>query len=84
MSKIWRKKPISLFEAEMKKSNLNRVLGRWGLTSLGIGAIIGGGIFTLTGVAAHNNAGPALALAFVIVCNILKKVFIYKSGLLYL
>ena len=66
MSKIWRKKPISLFEAEMKKSNLNRVLGRWGLTSLGIGAIIGGGIFTLTGVAAHNNAGPALALAFVI------------------
>ena len=62
----WRKKPISLFEAEMKKSELNRVLGRWGLTSLGIGAIIGGGIFTLTGVAAHNNAGPALALAFVI------------------
>ena len=62
----WRKKPISLFEAEMKKSQLNRVLGRWGLTSLGIGAIIGGGIFTLTGVAAHNNAGPALALAFVI------------------
>jgi APA family basic amino acid/polyamine antiporter len=62
----WRRKPISLFEAEMKKSNLNRVLGRWGLTSLGIGAIIGGGIFTLTGVAAHNNAGPALALAFVI------------------
>lgn len=62
----WRKKPISLYEAEMKKSELNRVLGRWGLTSLGIGAIIGGGIFTLTGVAAHNNAGPALALAFVI------------------
>lgn len=62
----WRKKPISLFESEMKKSQLNRVLGRWGLTSLGIGAIIGGGIFTLTGVAAHNNAGPALALAFVI------------------
>lgn len=62
----WRKKPISMFEAEMKKSNLNRVLGRWGLTSLGIGAIIGGGIFTLTGVAAHNNAGPALAIAFVI------------------
>ncbi len=57
---------MSLFEADMKKSNLNRVLGKWGLTSLGIGAIIGGGIFTLTGVAAHNNAGPALALAFVI------------------
>jgi APA family basic amino acid/polyamine antiporter len=50
----------------MKKSELNRVLGRWGLTSLGIGAIIGGGIFTLTGIAAHDHAGPALALSFVI------------------
>jgi APA family basic amino acid/polyamine antiporter len=34
--------------------------------SLGIGAIIGGGIFTLTGVAAKNYAGPALAISFVI------------------
>ncbi len=63
---VWRKKPISAFEAEMKKSGLNRVLTRWGLTSLGIGAIIGGGIFTLTGIAAHDYAGPALALSFVI------------------
>lgn len=50
----------------MKKSELKRVLTRWGLTSLGIGAIIGGGIFTLTGIAAHDHAGPALALSFVI------------------
>jgi APA family basic amino acid/polyamine antiporter len=63
---IWRKKPISAFEAEMKKGGLNRVLTRWGLTSLGIGAIIGGGIFTLTGIAAHDFAGPALAISFVI------------------
>jgi len=63
---IWRKKPISMFEADMKKSQLKRVLGKWGLTSLGIGAIIGGGIFTLTGIAAHDHAGPALAIAFVI------------------
>jgi APA family basic amino acid/polyamine antiporter len=62
----WRKKPIAAYEAEMKKNELNRVLGRWGLTSLGIGAIIGGGIFTLTGIAAHDHAGPALALSFVI------------------
>jgi APA family basic amino acid/polyamine antiporter len=62
----WRKKPISMFEADMKKNDLNRVLTRWGLTSLGIGAIIGGGIFTLTGIAAHDHAGPALALSFVI------------------
>ena len=63
---IWRKKPIAAYLADSKKNDLNRVLTRWGLTSLGIGAIIGGGIFTLTGIAAHNHAGPALALAFVI------------------
>lgn len=63
---IWRTKPISAFEDDMKKSELKRVLTKWGLTSLGIGAIIGGGIFTLTGIAAHDYAGPALALSFVI------------------
>jgi basic amino acid/polyamine antiporter, APA family len=63
---LWRKKPMSAFEADMKKSQLKRVLTKWGLTSLGIGAIIGGGIFTLTGIAAHDHAGPALALAFII------------------
>ena len=63
---IWRVKPVSAFEADMKKSDLKRVLTKWGLTSLGIGAIIGGGIFTLTGIAAHDYAGPALALSFVI------------------
>src|SRR6187551_2394000 len=63
---VWRVKPVSAFEAEMKKSDLKRVLTKWGLTSLGIGAIIGGGIFTLTGIAAHDYAGPALALSFVI------------------
>jgi basic amino acid/polyamine antiporter, APA family len=63
---IWRKKPMAAYEADMKNSQLKRVLTRWGLTSLGIGAIIGGGIFTLTGIAAHNHAGPALAVAFII------------------
>lgn len=63
---IWRVKPVAAFEADMKKSDLKRVLTKWGLTSLGIGAIIGGGIFTLTGIAAHDYAGPALALSFVI------------------
>ena len=63
---LFRKKPVSAYEADMKKSELKRVLTKWGLTSLGIGAIIGGGIFTLTGIAAHNFAGPALAISFVI------------------
>ena len=63
---VWRVKPISAYEADSKKSELNRVLTRYGLTSLGIGAIIGGGIFTLTGIAANQFAGPALAISFII------------------
>jgi APA family basic amino acid/polyamine antiporter len=62
---IWRKKPLEAYAADVKNSQLKRVLGKWALTSLGIGAVIGGGIFTLTGIAAHDWAGPALALAFV-------------------
>ena len=63
---IFRKKPLWAYEADSKKSELKRVLGKWGLTSLGIGAIIGGGIFTLTGIAANIYAGPALAISFLI------------------
>jgi APA family basic amino acid/polyamine antiporter len=63
---IWRVKPVSAFEADMKKSQLKKVLGKWSLTAIGIGAIIGGGIFVLTGTGAYNHAGPALALSFVI------------------
>lgn len=55
-----------LYEQDMQKSELKRVLGKWSLTAIGIGAIIGGGIFVLTGTAAHYHAGPALALSFVI------------------
>jgi APA family basic amino acid/polyamine antiporter len=63
---IWRVKPVSAFEADMKKSELKRVLGKWSLTAIGIGAIIGGGIFVLTGTGAYNHAGPALAISFII------------------
>ena len=63
---VWRVKPVSAFEADMKKSELKRVLGKWSLTAIGIGAIIGGGIFVLTGTGAYYHAGPALALSFII------------------
>ncbi len=65
-SQLWRRKSVESFEQDMKESGLKRVLGKWGLTSLGIGAIIGAGIFVMTGVGAKEYAGPALALSFVV------------------
>ncbi len=62
----WRVKPVAAFEADMKKSELKRVLGKWSLTAIGIGAIIGGGIFVLSGTGAYYHAGPALAISFII------------------
>ncbi|RYU95599.1 APC family permease [Emticicia agri] len=63
---IWRKKPMSAYEADIKNNQLKRIMGKWSLTAIGIGGIIGGGIFVLTGTAAHYHAGPALALSFII------------------
>src|SRR5512137_2236 len=61
------KKPLALLLEEMRGENrLRRILGPIQLTSLGVGAIIGTGIFVLTGKAAHDNAGPALILSFVV------------------
>jgi APA family basic amino acid/polyamine antiporter len=63
----FRKKPLSLLIEEMKSEHrLHRVLGPLALTSLGVGAIIGTGIFVLIGVAAHDKAGPAVTLSFAI------------------
>ncbi|QWT21460.1 amino acid permease [Bacillus sp. NP157] len=51
---------------------LRRTLGPWGLTALGIGAVIGGGIFVITGVAAAEHAGPAIILSFILaaICSV--------------
>ncbi len=67
MSQLTDKKPLSMLLDEMKGENrLRRVLGPVGLTSLGVGAIIGTGIFVLIGAGAHDKAGPALMLSFVV------------------
>ncbi len=67
MNNLFATKPLSLLLEEMKGENrLRRVLGPTHLTSLGVGAIIGTGIFVLTGVAAHDKTGPALVLSFVV------------------
>lgn len=53
-------------DVEEGKHTLARVLGPWNLTSLGIGCIIGAGIFVLTGQAAAHYAGPAIVLSFIL------------------
>lgn len=61
-------KPVTLLmrEAEDREGGLRRALGSFELMALGIGAIIGAGIFVLTGHAAAQHAGPAIVLSFVL------------------
>lgn len=65
---LFKKKDISALLAEAKSDNggLKRNLSAANLVTLGIGAIVGTGIFVITGTAAANYAGPALTLSFVI------------------
>lgn len=63
VEKLLRRKPIA---TEPENFGLKRCLGFWDLTLLGIGAIIGTGIFVLTGLAAATTAGPAVVLSFVV------------------
>ncbi|WAC39843.1 amino acid permease [Pedobacter sp. SL55] len=63
------KKPIDLLVAESAESGegtLKRTLSNRSLVALGIGAIIGAGLFSLTGIAAAEHAGPAVTLSFVL------------------
>ena len=65
---LWSKKSITALQAEAgnEADGLKRTLGALNLTMLGIGAIIGAGIFVLTGNAAANYAGPAVTISFIL------------------
>ena len=65
---LWSRKSIIALQAEAgnDSAGLKRTLGALNLTMLGIGAIIGAGIFVLTGTAAANFAGPGVSLSFVL------------------
>jgi basic amino acid/polyamine antiporter, APA family len=65
---LQRVKPLARILAEGGDSEhgLKRSLGPWALTAMGIGAIIGTGIFVLTGVASATRAGPSITLSFVV------------------
>lgn len=63
---IFRTKSVDLLKLDSRKQSLKKSLGAMDLTLLGIGCIVGTGIFVLTGVAAAKYAGPALTLSFVL------------------
>lgn len=66
---VFSKKSIASLVAEANEQGegtLKKTFGSWGLVALGVGAIIGAGLFSLTGIAAAENAGPAVALSFMI------------------
>ena len=67
MSKLFLTKPLSLLMAESNSDHgLRKSLSAFNLTTLGIGAVIGAGIFVLTGQAAAQYAGPAIVISFLI------------------
>jgi len=67
MPGLWTKKSLELLREEAAESEhgLRRTLGPWALASLGIGAIVGAGIFVLSGMAAQHT-GPALVLSVIL------------------
>jgi APA family basic amino acid/polyamine antiporter len=65
MTTLLTRKPIAELTAEAESGTLKRTLGAFNLTTLGIGAIIGAGIFVITGTASAQFAGPALVLSMI-------------------
>lgn len=65
---LWKKKDIHELHRQSQENShqLVRALGAHHLIMLGIGAIIGAGLFSITGIAAANHAGPAILLSFII------------------
>lgn len=65
---IWKRKSLDILlsEADESEKGLKRTLSSRALVALGIGAIIGAGLFSLTGIAAADHAGPAVTLSFVL------------------
>ncbi|HEY5107030.1 MAG TPA: amino acid permease [Caulobacteraceae bacterium] len=66
LGRMFQRKSVGQIQAELEHSELKRSLGALNLVLLGIGCVIGTGIFVLTGQAAAQWAGPAIMISFVI------------------
>ena len=65
-SRYMARKSVHDLMQEGESHVLHRALGPWNLIALGVGAIIGAGIFVITGTAAAQYAGPSIMLSFVL------------------
>ncbi|WP_084469212.1 amino acid permease [Nocardiopsis trehalosi] len=63
---IFRRKPFDSVEEATEGGGLAKALGLWQLTAIGVGAIIGAGVFSLAGAVANETAGPAVLFSFLI------------------
>jgi APA family basic amino acid/polyamine antiporter len=68
---------LLLEEATESEKGLKKTLSATGLVALGVGAIIGAGLFSITGLAAATNAGPAITISFLVAA------WVYFAGLCY-
>src|SRR5436189_5053548 len=68
MSNLWKRKPLAqlMGESDEHGAGLKKTLGPFELIALGIGAIIGAGLFVRTAAAAANNAGPSVTIGFIV------------------
>ena len=65
-SRYTQRKSVHQLIQDAGESHMRRALGPWNLIALGIGAVIGAGIFVITGTAAAQYAGPGIMLSFVL------------------
>ncbi len=66
IERMFARKTVAQIQRESETSELKRTLGKWNLLLLGVGCIIGAGIFVRTGSAAALHAGPAVLISFVV------------------
>lgn len=66
MSQLFRRKSMNLMISQSQNKTLERTMGVWDLIFLGVGCVIGTGIFVVTGVVAAESAGPGIMISFVL------------------
>ena len=66
MSSLFRKKSLDQLMLESQTKRLSRSLNTFDLILLGIGCVVGAGVFVVAGVAAANDAGPAIIISFIL------------------